>query len=432
MKQLTAYTRTLNPRCVVVAGGPAVRNLPAFSAACFDYPCHGDVEELVAIAKEVFGEHAGAESLEPRFDLLNWGGPVNYVESSRYCNFRCSFCALTGEGRSYRAYDLDAIERQIRSQTSRKIVLFVDNNFYGNNRSLFHQKLDLLSALKREGVIPGWIALVTSDFFADLANLDRARRAGCLGLFSGIESLNADQIKVYNKKQNLIQPQVEMISACLEAGIVFQYGLIFDPATQTLDAMEAELSAILNCPAIPLPAFLSLTIPLLGTPHFRTCVEEQRFLPHAKLRDMDGFTLMTKTVDDLGDVMPFVRNLERLGGRNQSVVRHSLGFYKTYRRALSTRQMAASLGNAARLCWPQIIHDRHRLMPYRDETLTRVTTTQPLGPLYRPNLPVADRYRDHFLPTMVTDGTGTLHPHMITNMASSQPSVKIAEAATAR
>jgi hypothetical protein len=415
MKQLTAYARTLQPACVVVAGGPAVRNLPVFAARYFDYACHGDVEELKDIAAAVLGDAAVSETHEPRFDLLAWGGPVNYVESSRYCNFRCSFCALTGEGRPYNTYDLEAVERQIRSYRRKKILLFVDNNFYGNDRSFFRQKLDLLRDLRREGIVPGWIALVTGDFFADSDNLVAAREAGCLGVFSGIESLSSDQIRIYNKKQNLIQPQIRMIQSCLEAGIVFQYGLIFDPSTQRLDAMRSELATILDTSSIPLPAFLSLTIPLLGTPYFQHCADEGRLMPHAKLRDMDGFTLMSRPIDDLEAVVPFVRSMERLGGHNRHVLRHSAGFYRRYRGALSGRQMIASLANAARLCVPHLVHNRRNLVPHRDETLTYITTTQPLGPLYRPTLPVAERFREHFLPTMVTDGNGGLHAHILAN-----------------
>src|SRR5262249_38628286 len=89
MRQLAAYARTKSPGCIVVAGGPAVRNLPVSSAIAFDYACHGDIEELAEIALEVFGVHAVAEVMRPRFDLLTWKSQVNYVETSRYCNFRC-------------------------------------------------------------------------------------------------------------------------------------------------------------------------------------------------------------------------------------------------------------------------------------------------------------------------------------------------------
>jgi radical SAM superfamily enzyme YgiQ (UPF0313 family) len=232
MRQLAAYARTKAPACVIVAGGPAVRNLAVSSAAIFDYACQGDIEALLEIARDVFGQDAVADRMRPRFDLLTWKSAVNYVESSRYCNFRCTFCALTAERRDYKIYDLNSIEDQIKSYQTRKPLLFIDNNFYGNNRAFFLQKLDLLRELGKEGLVPGWIALVTSDFFSDSENLSRAHEAGCIGLFTGVESFDSDQIKLYNKRQNILLPQIGMIKACLDAGIVFQYGLIFDPTTQ--------------------------------------------------------------------------------------------------------------------------------------------------------------------------------------------------------
>jgi len=168
------------------------------------------------------------------------------VKTSRYCNFRCTFCALTAERRDYKIYDLGYIEDQIRSYRQRKPLLFIDNNFYGNNRAFFLQKLELLKSLVKEGVVPGWIALVTGDFFCDSENLVRAQQAACMGLFTGVESFDADQIKAYNKRQNTLLPQIEMIKACLEAGIVFQYGLIFDPTTQRLKQMQDELDFVLG------------------------------------------------------------------------------------------------------------------------------------------------------------------------------------------
>ncbi|MBV9076024.1 MAG: radical SAM protein, partial [Methylobacteriaceae bacterium] len=422
MRHLTAYARTKAPGCVVVAGGPAIRNLPFLAAETFDYACQGDVEELGAVVAEVFGQDAAAQIPAPRYDLLTWSSPVNYAETSRYCNFRCSFCALTGERRSYVNYDLADVERQLRGYTRRKIVLFVDNNFFGSNRSAFLRKLDLLESLHREGVVPGWLALVTSDFFADSGNLERARRAGCLGLFCGVESFSRDRVAAYNKRQNLAGSQVDLIRVCLEAGIVFQYGLIFDPTTCELQEMERELDFVLGTSAVPLPAFLSLTIPLLGTPYFDETVASGRFLPLAKLRDMDGFTLLTRPRDGIEAVLPFVRQLARIEGRGRDVARHAIGFWRRYRRHLSSRQMGSLLMNSARLCRPGFVNGRRTGRHDADETLTYVTTTQPLGPLYRPAFPVAGCFEDHFSPTLVTDANGDLRSVIADNLAASRSS----------
>ena len=414
MRQLAAYARTKSPGCVIVAGGPAVRNMPVSSAAIFDYACHGDIEELAAVALEVFGADAVADYMHPRFDLLTWNSPVNYIETSRYCNFRCTFCALTAERRDYKTYDLGYVEDQIRSYPKKRIVLFIDNNFYGNNRSAFLQKLDLLKDLVKEGVRPGWIALVTGDFFSDPQNVTRARQAGCLGLFSGVESFDVDQIKAYNKRQNTLLPQIEVIKACLEAGILIQYGLIFDPTTQRLRQMQDELDFAIRCDAIPLPIFTSLTIPLLGTPLFHDRVKSGHFLPMTKLRDMDGFTLLTKPLDEIERVLPFVRSLVKLDGSFSQFARRSLGFWRRYWRTLSARQMAFVVANS----FPSLINKRRTVAGTDDDKLTYITTSQPLGPLYSPMFAVPERYRNCFRPTMITDGAGELDLEIARNLSA--------------
>jgi hypothetical protein len=419
MRQLTAYVRSKSPGVAVVAGGPAVRSLPTLSAQVFDYACQGDIEELCDVVDAIFGPGYTDTPMLPRFDLLTWKTRINYVESSRYCNFSCSFCALTAEQRKYQSYDLDYIEAQIRSYPSRKYLLFIDNNFYGNNRSAFLAKIDLLERLWREDLFPGWVALVTNDFFAHPQNLQRVRKAGCLGLFSGLESFNAEKLKQYNKKQNLVVPQVETIRNCLSAGVVYQYGMIFDLGTQRIDEIRKELEFVIGCHEIPLPAFLSLTIPLLRTPYFNECLEQRRFLPLVKLRDMDGYTLVTKPLNSMEKAVPFVRDIATLRGYGRSVLAHCYSFYRAYNSSLSKPQMINLLANGVRLCVPQIIHDHSRLRfsQRKEERLTYVTTTQPLGPLYRPKFRLASHFRSHFEPTLITDERGELHDSVADDLA---------------
>ncbi|NIQ94282.1 MAG: hypothetical protein GWN87_08800, partial [Desulfuromonadales bacterium] len=85
------------------------------------------------------------------------------------------------------------------------------NNFYGNDRALFLAKVELCRELYQAKKIKGWSCLVTGDFFARPENLTLVKEAGCKALFSGIESFDQDTLKSYNKKQNGIVPQLEMI-----------------------------------------------------------------------------------------------------------------------------------------------------------------------------------------------------------------------------
>jgi hypothetical protein len=404
---LTAYARTLNPQVIVVAGGPAVRALPCYSRRFFDYPTTGDVEDLQRIARECLGDEYVASEVFPRFDLPGaLGRMMGYVESSRACNFRCSFCSLTGERARYRKYDLDSLRRQVLATGRRQIVL-IDNNFYGNDRDFFLARVELLGELVRSGKIRGWNALVTGDFFSRDANLTRVREAGCLSLFSGVESFDPEILRSYKKRQNTLLPQVEMIRRCIEQGVMFHYGIMLDVTRRPLADLRREIELILSTPEIPLPAFFTLAIPMLGTPYFQECVDQGLLLPDVPLRNLTGCTLSMRPVDPIPQVLEFVRDLDTLFGYRLRVARHAVEFVHRSRRALSPLQRFTTLANAAVTCFPAVASSPAALWRRRPRR-THFASTEPLDPQYTPMIHLDRRFEPFFLPTMVTDERGEL------------------------
>src|SRR6267142_166347 len=233
MLHLTAYARTRNPKVIVVAGGPPVRALPLLSEKVFDYSCLGDIEELREVINDAWGAVYVAEQMLPRYDLAYWIKLVSHVESTRYCNFHCSLCSLTGEGRSYQTYDLENIRQQILGAGKRRKLLFVDNNFYGNDREHFRRRIDLLKELRAAGQFRNWAALVTNDCFNKQEKLTLAKDSACEIIFSGLEFFVSVWLRNLNKLQNTPLPRVEMISRCLNSGIIFFYGLMLVLTTRT-------------------------------------------------------------------------------------------------------------------------------------------------------------------------------------------------------
>ncbi len=412
---LTAYAKTKNPRVVVVAGGPPVRQLPRLAAQFFDYCCLGDIEELRDIARAVFGAEYAATDMLPRFDLAYWITWLAQIESTRYCNFRCSFCALTGEGHGYQTYELDYIRQQMHAVRYKKHVLFIDNNFYGSDRKHFFARLELIKEQRAAGQFGAWGCLVTNDFFARAENLTKCREAGCELLFSGVESFDIEWLKDFNKLQNTKNPQVEMISKCLDAGIVFCYGLMVDPTSRRVSDLRRELKFITGTPEITLPSFLTMSIPLLGTPYFYECLRARRIYPQTKLRDMDGLTIMMEPLDGVAEVIKFMRAVEGLAGYRVRVIKHMLSFMRRYRSRLTKMQMTFALTNAAIICAPNLTYSfkgadwrmRHK------QPRTYVSTTEPLDDQYTPKFRVAAQYARHFQPTMVTDACGELSAELI-------------------
>ena len=419
MLQLTAYARTLNPRVVVAAGGPAIRAMPRLAGEYFDYACQGDVEQLAEVTTEALGAEYAAPVVHPRYDLATDLGRIGYIESSRYCNFKCSFCSLTGEGRRYQGYAIDDLRRQLRAVGPRRTLIFIDNNFYGNDRDFFLARLDLLREMTARQEIRGWSALVTGDFFLKDANLRLVKEAGCQALFSGVESFDDSQIVRFQKLQNRRLPQVQLIRKCLDAGLTFFYGLIFDPANRTIESMRGELDVVYGTPEITMPTFVTLTIPLPGTPYFRDCVNRDLFLPHAKLRDLDGSTLVLRPLDSMPAATDFLCELLRMTGWRMRALRHAAGFFRRYRGLLNEDQIVSALARDMQLLLPSAMIASGRARRRDVAGRSFVTTSERLDPQYTPFMRVEARYESHFAPTMLTDGHGRIVDALFDDLAAS-------------
>lgn len=417
MRQVAAYARTKNPRVVVAGGGHVVRALPSYCASFLDYVCLGDVEELGEVVRDAFGPQYAAEEHHPRFDLAHYIGRVGHVESSRYCNFSCSFCTLTGEGRPYLPVSADELRRQLQAVGRKSYIGINDNNFYGNNRKSFKERVAVMREGVESGLFRGWTALVTNDFFLKRENLELVRDAGCTGLFSGVESFDTAWTSRHNKHQNAVRPQVEVIRECLEAGVTFLYGMMVDLATRTIADIRAELDFIVGCPEIPLPSYISIPIPIPGTPFFYECLDSGRILPGTRFRDLDATTISVATLDPLAEAAEFARDLQSMRGYRARIARHSVRFAAANRRHLSPVKLGLALYNAALLCEPLLT-----TLPKRTGQAagrrTHVSGTEPLDGFYRPKFRVDSRFEKAFQPTVLIDARGCLNEEIADDIAA--------------
>jgi hypothetical protein len=300
----------------------------------------------------------------------------------------------------YAALDPAEVRRAIL-RTGRKSIFFLDNNFYGNDQRVFEQKLRVLSAMTQRGELRSWGAEVTMDFFLREGNLNLAQAAGCSALFCGVESFDRQSLLAFNKRQNLVTDQIALIQRCLEHGVLFLYGLMFDPTRRTLDSLDSELELVLRSPEIPLPSYVTLPIPLLGTRFFFETLDAGAILPHTRVRDLEGVTLCLRPLDGLDRFQAWWPGVLRLtAGRRARAIRHDLRFLWRYRRSLDGWRRLVSLGSLLGLCLPK----------YRRRDRTFVSTTEGLDPQYRPSFRVDGRWASYFRPTPITDAAGELVP----------------------
>jgi hypothetical protein len=407
MLHLTAYARSKQPKVRVVAGGHAVRAMPILSQQFFDWACTGDVEDLAEIIADEYGADYVADSFVPRFDLMEHNSWIGYVEASRNCNFKCDFCTMAAERNPYKTSTDESVSAQILGMGYKRHLVFLDNNFYGGGRRAFVHRMEQLRVLYKEKRFGGWSAMVTNDFFLDKSNLALAKNAGCVALFSGVETFDESVLRDVGKRQNTVLPQFDVMYRCLEAGIMFHYGLVFDLSTRHLSDVRQEIDILFDNTTITLPSFMSLAIPLIGTPLFSENVRDGKILPRAKLRDFDGFTLTLQPKDPVDEVIPFVRDLPTLKGYRRRVVTKTARLLARYRRTMTPFQLMLTASNAFLLSAPNVINAPLRNQRNRNPR-TYITTTEAVDPLYTPQFRIEERYRHYFQPTYVTDAEGQL------------------------
>ncbi len=280
-------------------------------------------------------------------------------------------------------------------------MILVDNNFYGSDRGSFRKRVGAVKEGWERGQYRGWGALVTNDFYLDRGNLPLVKDAGCQFLFSGVESFDPAWNALQNKRQNDIRPPTEVIEECLEMGIVFFYGLILDLGTRTIADIRAELDYVVSQSQITLPAFLSMPVPIPGTPLFRQLLEDRRLLPDTKIRDLDSTTISLDTVDPLDEAAEFLRGLQSFKGYRRRVLQHAAGFWKRYRKVLTREQMVVATANGA-LCVAPLLATGPTSLGGRGPRRTHVSTTEAIDRFYEPAFRVAAEYEGHFKPTMLT------------------------------
>lgn len=420
MLQITAYVRTANPKAIVIAGGFPVRSLPRYSMPFFDYACQGDVEEIADVIADALGaDHVDPDRL-PRYDLATWMGKrLGYVESSRNCNFRCSFCTLTAQGRPYARQSLDYLRRQIVAMGRRELLLIVDNQFHGGDRQFLVDRLGLLRELREEGRFRYWGGFATDAFFWHDQDIELARASGCISMLVGVESFDQAWLQRVNKVQNNRYPQVDLIEKCLDAGILFQYGLVFDSTERTVADMHRDLQFVLDTPEVPLPNFIFGSIPFPGTPFFRDRHAKGLLLPNLKIRDLEGSTLCMRPLDGLAEAARFLGTAKNFVGYRRRVARHQARFLWRYRKSLVWEQALISTLSMGSAVTPNAVASPRQLF-LRRQPRTHVATTDRLDCVYEPRWRVDGAYARHFRPTLITDARGELNPDLIDDLMAAR------------
>ena len=140
-----------------------------------------------------------------RHDLLATGYACGAIQTTRGCPLNCSFCSVTAfNGAHYRQRPIPDVVREFKS-IREKYVLVVDDNLIGTRHEHIARAKDLFRAMAQANLRKQWVGQASINFADDEELLALAAKAGCSGVFIGLESPTPEGLLELGKKFNLLK-----------------------------------------------------------------------------------------------------------------------------------------------------------------------------------------------------------------------------------
>lgn len=194
----------------------------------------------------------------PPYELLNFTRYSTYaVQATRGCDRKCSFCSISAfHHQTQRQRPVAEVANEVRRIPGR-FFIFVDDNLTADR----DYALQLFDALKPLG--KHWVTQSTLSVSEDRELMDSMAKAGCVGLFAGLETFSEVNLTLMEKSFNRLQQYEDSIRHLHSRGIGVEAGIVFgfdhdgpDVFSRTLAMMDRlEIDA----------AQISIFTPLPGT-----------------------------------------------------------------------------------------------------------------------------------------------------------------------
>ena len=275
-----------------VMGGIHVSMIPQEALRFCDSVVIGEAEsiwpkvledfESNKLQKEYQGSWVSLDSLPiPRRDILQnrnyqWGS----IQTSRGCPMNCTFCSVTAfNGRRFRRRPLDSVMEEL-AQIPQKRLMIVDDNIIGYGRQDLEWARAFFSRILEKGIRKTFLAQASILLGEDRELLRVAARAGLRIVFTGLESLNENTLKSYQKTINLERLKLgrygELITNIRKAGIAFHGAFMLGSDDDDCSVFQSTLQFIKSSHIDVLQT--TKPTPLPGTQMWNRMVKEGRIL----------------------------------------------------------------------------------------------------------------------------------------------------------
>ena len=180
-----------------------------------------------------------------KFAASNFGT----LDCGRGCPFECTFCTIINvQGRKMRFRSAEHIAAAIRSnyyENGITFYFFTDDNFARNKN--WEAIFDVLIKLRTKENIPVEFMMQVDVLSWKIKNfVTKARQAGCINVFIGMESVDPGNLAAAGKKQNQVSEYRHLIQAYRDCDISSHVGYILGFPFDTVDSIRRDLKFLMN------------------------------------------------------------------------------------------------------------------------------------------------------------------------------------------
>jgi len=272
---------------IVVAGGYHPTLCPEDAAPHFDALVIGDAEDTwpQLLEDSEKGQLKKIYRSTMSFDLSNVPVPrrdlmsgiarhyatANAIQTGRGCAHGCKFCSITAfYQKTHRQRPLAKVIEELKQIP--RVFIFVDDNIIGD-REYAKELFRAMIPLKKY-----WVSQCSIEIADDPELLKLARKAGCIGLFIGIESISETNLNAVAKGFNSPATFRERIRAIRNSGIGICSGMIVGMDKDDVTVFERTLNFLQKHRIDALQ--LNILTPLPGTPLFEDFERKGRVIDH--------------------------------------------------------------------------------------------------------------------------------------------------------
>jgi radical SAM superfamily enzyme YgiQ (UPF0313 family) len=272
---------------IVIAGGKYASTFPYEVLPHVDIVVAGDAErmwpqvvrDLLACRVRRLYTAPLAPTLEdippPRYDLVESAYTVPMVtEATRGCPYHCSYCQLNIRRAPHRCRPIDDVIRDLTATQGlpwhrRRLAMLYDNNLGGDMK--YAKRL-----LAEIAELDLWAigAQFTLNCLDDPEFVELLTRARCRMAFLGMESLNEASLLSVQKRHNKVERYRDIFLDLKQRGILTFSGVMVgldDDTPEYYETLPQQLEEV-----DPSAIFLSISIPIPGTPLHREVKQEGR------------------------------------------------------------------------------------------------------------------------------------------------------------